>query len=321
MQQVALSKKRVRIIYVGGLAEIAGQPPSSVETYFQRYQDLQLLVRFDIDVISNATAANTSWQTVETISQHIQDSYDDYDGFVIFHPIESAVYTANLLNFASTPFGKPVVFTGPSTLPIIHHDERDKHATKHSKQEILRATILSSIQLATLDCSGILLGYNLVAMEAAIASPNFTNNSMGFTPLKIGNLADMQFGITFSRMPKSRFDTPITPLLEYSTAVQIHTLHPGQQLDLRNSTAEGLLINGFAHTAVPDGLQLPTDIPVVIISRGKIKKSEYSNVTVVSHLPLPICYTKMMVGVKATSSPQEFVKWFSRVQRNEVKKG
>ena len=51
------------------------------------------------------------------MAEIIEDSYDDFDGFVILHGTDTMAYTASALSFMLENLGKPVILTG-SQLPI-----------------------------------------------------------------------------------------------------------------------------------------------------------------------------------------------------------
>ena len=51
------------------------------------------------------------------MAEIIEDSYDDFDGFVILHGTDTMAYTASALSFMLENLAKPVILTG-SQLPI-----------------------------------------------------------------------------------------------------------------------------------------------------------------------------------------------------------
>ena len=51
------------------------------------------------------------------MAEIIEESYDDFDGFVILHGTDTMAYTASALSFMLENLGKPVILTG-SQLPI-----------------------------------------------------------------------------------------------------------------------------------------------------------------------------------------------------------
>lgn len=51
------------------------------------------------------------------LARHIEENYEDYDGFVILHGSDTMAYTASALSFMLENLSKPVILTG-SQLPI-----------------------------------------------------------------------------------------------------------------------------------------------------------------------------------------------------------
>ena len=51
------------------------------------------------------------------MAEIIEESYNDFDGFVVLHGTDTMAYTASALSFMLENLGKPVILTG-SQLPI-----------------------------------------------------------------------------------------------------------------------------------------------------------------------------------------------------------
>ena len=320
MQQVALSQKRVRIFFVGGIGELTGQSHEQVHQHFQRYLDLQLLAHFDFDVLHNVVGADSDWSHVDDLSYQIQQHYHDYDGFVVVHPVDSAAYISNLLAFASPDLGKPVVFTGPAAVAAPTGPKLFNKDLWHQQMVSLRTNLLSSMQLATSECSGVFLAYNLVAIEAVQAFPRFDKELMGFDSPTLGLLADLQFGVSWRRPSQPRFEAEVGPLSPYSRKIEVLTAVPGMDMDLTTRDVDGYIIYGFAHEPLPTTMKIPEDKPILVMSRG-YQANPATTVLTAAHLPLPTALAKMMVGVGVTDSAEDFVKWYRLNKRGEPESG
>ena len=64
--------------------------------------------------IDSSTINPEKWAEIATI---IEDTYDDFDGFVVLHGSDTMSYSASALSFMLENLSKPVIFTG-SQLPI-----------------------------------------------------------------------------------------------------------------------------------------------------------------------------------------------------------
>ena len=60
-----------------------------------------------------------------SLAEIVEESYFDYDGFVILHGTDTMAYTASALSFMLQGLGKPVVLTG-SIIPMceVYNDAR-----------------------------------------------------------------------------------------------------------------------------------------------------------------------------------------------------
>ncbi|GAB3012830.1 asparaginase [Spirosoma pulveris] len=119
------SRASVLVIYTGGTFGMVYDPKASglIPFDFDRVLDrVPELNRLDFDitiltlqeVIDSSNMKPAIW--VE-LAQIIQDSYDEYDSFVILHGTDTMSYTASALSFMLVGLNKPVILTG-AQLPI-----------------------------------------------------------------------------------------------------------------------------------------------------------------------------------------------------------
>jgi L-asparaginase len=119
------NKPRLLIIYTGGTIGMMENPATGALEPFD-YEHLignvPKLKRLDYHIDNyqfekplDSSAMNPShWDDIARI---IENSYNDYDGFVILHGTDTMAYTASALSFMLENLRKPVVITG-SQLPI-----------------------------------------------------------------------------------------------------------------------------------------------------------------------------------------------------------
>ncbi|MDB4334895.1 asparaginase [bacterium] len=119
------SGRKVLVIYTGGTIGMVNDPDSNtlVPFDFNYIQEkVPELNRFDFEInnTSFSPIVDSSDMTPETwlkLSKIIEQSYDDYDGFVVLHGTDTMAYTASAIGFMLHHLRKPIVFTG-SQLPI-----------------------------------------------------------------------------------------------------------------------------------------------------------------------------------------------------------
>jgi L-asparaginase len=113
------------IIYTGGTIGMVHDPVSGslIPIDFRHISDhVPELRKFGYDLHSisfdpvkdSSNIDPTVWVKMAEI---IEDSYDDFDGFVILHGTDTMAYTASALSFMLENLAKPVILTG-SQLPI-----------------------------------------------------------------------------------------------------------------------------------------------------------------------------------------------------------
>lgn len=75
-------------------------------------------------------SANFTVKEWNRIAQDIVESYDDYDGFVIFHGTDTMAYTASALSFMLENLDKPIILTGSQIpLSVVRSDAIDNIQT------------------------------------------------------------------------------------------------------------------------------------------------------------------------------------------------
>lgn len=119
------SKAKILLIYTGGTIgmmkdfETGALKAFNFRKLLQRIPELKQL-DCDIETVSFETPIDSSnmnpekWTEIAVI---IEDSYAQFDGFVVLHGSDTMSYSASALSFMLENLSKPVIFTG-SQLPI-----------------------------------------------------------------------------------------------------------------------------------------------------------------------------------------------------------
>ena len=117
--------KKILIIYTGGTIGMVQDPVTShlLPFDFDRLLDqIPELNKFkcQLDTFSFENPIDSSNVDPDIwirLAEHIQNKYDNYDGFVILHGTDTMAFSASALSFMLQGLNKPVIFTG-SQLPI-----------------------------------------------------------------------------------------------------------------------------------------------------------------------------------------------------------
>ena len=115
----------ILIIYTGGTIGMVLDPNtgSLIPIDFRHISDhVPELRKFGYDLHSISfdpvkDSSNIDPGVWVKMAEIIEESYDDFDGFVILHGTDTMAYTASALSFMLENLGKPVILTG-SQLPI-----------------------------------------------------------------------------------------------------------------------------------------------------------------------------------------------------------
>ena len=118
-------KASILLIYTGGTIGMKEDPVLQALTPFDFSQILEEVPElgkfaYKIDsytfdpLIDSSDVEPSLWVSLVRL---IEETYDDYDGFVILHGTDTMAYSASTLSFMIEGLTKPVIFTG-SQLPI-----------------------------------------------------------------------------------------------------------------------------------------------------------------------------------------------------------
>ena len=121
----AREKSSILLIYTGGTIGMKEDPSVQALKPFdfsQILEEVPELGKFAYKIDSYTFDPLIDSSDVEpslwiALADHIEDKYDEYDGFVILHGTDTMAYSASALSFMTEGLTKPVIFTG-SQLPI-----------------------------------------------------------------------------------------------------------------------------------------------------------------------------------------------------------
>lgn len=316
----ASTRKRVQVLYTGGLPVESPITPAEAKTTLSEYLELQFVADTDVLVIDQLAGANVQWDLPGRIAQVIQDSYKEFDGFVIIHSMDNAVYTACLLQFFIKSLGKPVVFTG-APLGGEVHDLSNPMASMEDQlfQKMgLRTNLITAVQLASMDWSGVVLTYGAHAVRAVRALEYNTVEGLRFSSFRETPLANVQFGIQMSQQAPKRTSKPFQFSNEFSPEVAIVDFYPGESSPVITApeAAKALIVRGYHQQTLPANTTLPTDIPVIISTHSTLTVSQ-PNVTVVNTATFAAALTKAMVVLPHTSGVEDFFRQFNSPLHDE----
>jgi len=299
--------KRVLLLYVGGV--------DCTEEVLHSYLELQLLSDVTIKTLSHTAGADITWESIQQLGQIITQHYKDYDGFVVIHGIDNAIYSSTFLRFMFKQIGKPIIFTGgPSKDDKTSFAETLLQGEPGAYGEIgIRTNLVTSVQLATLDCSGVFLAYGSRIVRAVRALEQSDGETHWFKSFHEEDVATIQFDIHLHPATPHRNALP----LQFDPRYNPHILTlPGlPSIDLPDlSTTAAIIMPGYQEQLLPSVVPFPKTIPIIVYTKttpvDKLVSALPDNVVVVSRATYQSTYTKIMATLGQTTSLAEFLEAF-----------
>ncbi|EKD75927.1 MAG: hypothetical protein ACD_43C00275G0004 [uncultured bacterium] len=315
---------RILILHTGGVPFFKNMTAKQVQNQLNEYLAMQFMVEADVQIVSRQPGADARYVDANQLGQRIAYDYDRYDGFIIIHGQDNAIYISNLLQFLFTSLGKPVIFTG-CTLPDDTLTHTDSTSTKEQSlyYEVgLRANLVTALQLSTLNCSGIILSYGTHIVRAVRAMAPQPYQTQFFTSYGGTDAAEVQFGIQVAKDTPSRHKQPLEFNGNFSLDIYIAQAYPEMTIpkDVANHY-KAVIICGYQEQLIPATLELPTNIPVIIHSHSQatLRPGDGNNVLVVPNATFPVLLTKTMAVLGRTNTTEEFIAEYKRNRFGEFK--
>ena len=120
-----IKKTKILLIYTGGTIGMMKDYKSGALKAFnfsKLLKNIPELNQLDCEIDSHSfetpiDSSNINFTHWISIASTIENTYDDYDGFVVLHGSDTMSYSASALSYMLENLAKPVIFTG-SQLPI-----------------------------------------------------------------------------------------------------------------------------------------------------------------------------------------------------------
>lgn len=175
----------------------------------------------------------TDWSaTVQVISDH----YDEVDGFVVLHALESITAGATALQLMLPSLNKPVVVAG-SPLPAPHerrHGQREAWPT--TKEYGAKASFINAIQVAISDVGEVVMVYGSHVFRGTSAVRRIEGER---SRLEGQTLGKIDFGIRLFGEQIRRSQRPLKILPQIESRVTAIEFFPGMTADQVVSMASG----------------------------------------------------------------------------------
>ncbi len=224
------SRKTVAILFLGGatidersrLGETVTKA-AHVKPWLRTMLEMDIIAETEGVYITSGltTIGLPEWTSA---AESIKELYNQVDGFVIVHQLETLPAAAIVLSLMVQKIGKPVVMCGSSLLSL---DEKKsgRSSTKSNTDYGAKASFINAVQVAVSDIAGIVIVHGShIYRGSTIIGP--------MQSLKGEILGKIDFGIRFFGKQPGRVEQPIKLQTVFETKVAVAEYLPG--VDLRH---------------------------------------------------------------------------------------
>lgn len=310
------SRKSVAILFLGGatidernrLGDTVAKA-AQVKPWLRAMSEMDIIAETEGVFLASGlgTIGIPEWKAAgESIKRH----YDDVDGFVVVHQLETLPAAAVALTLMLSNIGKPVVLCGS---PLLSAAEKKigRSAVKSAADFGAKASFINAVQVAVSDIAGVVVVYGShIYRGATLVGP--MSNVQGDI------LGKIDFGIRFFGQPGKRTDRALKLLSTFDTKVAVAEYLPG--VDLRHllhlprgtralfiSSPEGAGVLGGAVEQLRSGL--PPNIPIVVYSGAS--ESQVSGTLSVRGSSRSAALLRLMWALGQTSDVKKLKKMLS----------
>lgn len=262
--------KNVALIFVKGVLGDVGNKQLEIgnlaqaKKYISNFPELNVLARiepFYFEPEKDQTAAQ-SWHG---LSQEIYSQWNKFDGFVVFHPLETILFAAPAMSFQIQPLSKPVVFTGsPFSLGGIKQTKQfDEWANF-----ISRANLMNSVQTAVLNIAETVIVFGNRLIRASRARRVKSDSLNFFETDHQGLVGQIDFSVHLNALAKPRGNSRPKKPIPFEERIAVIDLYPGFDqaiLPIIARNKKAVLVNAHDITHLPDLLKNISSIGQKII--------------------------------------------------------
>lgn len=183
----------------------------------------------ELQQIADITVQNVFFEDSSDMNQShwiqliniIDDSMNQFDGFVILHGTDTMAYTASALSFALRNLKKPVILTG-SQVPM------------SNIRSDARRNLVNAVELATCELNEVAICFNDHLYRGNRSTKMSINDFDAFTSPNFPPLAEIGININIAPTAKLKSDEPFSSHPFFSDALHLIKVYPGLNPDLLN---------------------------------------------------------------------------------------
>lgn len=242
--------RRILILFTGGtiasMKTDAGlEPVLNAEQILSHLPDIPEHIALDSRQICNLDSTNMDYRIWLQLVDAIEESFEQYDGFVICHGTDTMAYTAAALSYLIQNLNKPIILTG-SQQPI---QTEITDAKKNLYDSIIYA--------ADPDSGGVSLIFDGKVIAGTRAKKTKSFSYHAFSSINFPEIASMQHGKIVRYIPCERAETAVCFYHRMNPKVYALKLTPGISPDILQAIFEeydSIVVESFGVGGIPDSI-------------------------------------------------------------------
>lgn len=204
----------------------------------------------ELQQIAEITVQNVFFEDSSDINQYhwieltriINNSMEQFDGFVILHGTDTMAYTASALSFSLRNLKKPVILTG-SQVPM------------SNIRSDARRNLVNAVELATCELSEVAICFNDHLYRGNRSTKISINDFDAYSSPNYPALAEIGIKINISPAANQKSDKPFHSLPFFSDAIHLlkvyPSLNPDNLIQLNLTQPKAIIIEAYGIGNIP----------------------------------------------------------------------
>lgn len=222
--------------------------------------ELRLIADIDPVFVFGGDASEIEPTLWVKLARDIYQRYNQYDGFVVTHGVDTMIYTAAMISFMIQPHAKPIVFTGSPLASDVGEKAQDLSGLITDYKTLgVKANLINALQVATMDCGevGIMFGNRLTRASQTIKSTTPSFNI--FDAFQTGTIGKVDFGLKLLPNAHKRQNQKVKLIDKCEVNISLLQMYPGVDAKLLEEMLKpdcrGIIVRSFNTNLFPENFK------------------------------------------------------------------
>jgi len=189
-------------------------PDKWSDVLYKEIPELQQIANISVENVFFEDSSDINQYHWKVLSEHIFDTIEQYDGFVILHGTDTMAYTASALSFSLRNLSKPVILTG-SQVPL------------SNIRSDARRNLVNAVELATCNIREVAVCFNDHLYRGNRCTKMSIGDFNAFASPNFPALAEIGIRIKLSDKIKQKHDAPADCIPLFDDGLHVIRIHPG----------------------------------------------------------------------------------------------